>query len=227
MELVEAIRTRRSIRGFKPDPVNRETLEKILEIACRTPSPMNSQPWEFFVVAGQVLEALKKKNAECLRSGVPAEPEHPIVGWPRDSVYRLRQVALAKQLFQLMDIQREDKEKRAWWWERGFLYFDAPAVIILAVDRSLSETGPLFDIGAVMQTFCLAAMEFGLGTCIEDQGVQFPKVLREVVEIPDSKRIMMAIAVGYPDWDFPANRIRTNREPVEKITTWMGFEEDR
>jgi len=224
VDVLEAIRKRKSIRGFKPDPVSREVLTEILEAACRTPSPMNTQPWEFFVVTGPVLDTIKNRNQENFRSGAPAQPEHLVVGWPRDSVYRTRQVALAKQLFRLMDIGRDDTEKRMDWMERGFRYFEAPAVILLLVDRSLSETGPLFDIGAVMQTLCLAALPHGLGTCIEDQGVMYPGVLRELAGIPDSKRIMMAVAVGFPDPDFPANRVETEREPVENITTWVGFD---
>jgi nitroreductase len=224
VDVLEAIRKRKSIRGFKPDPVSREVLTEILETACRTPSPMNTQPWEFFILTGPVLDAIKNKHRENFRTGVPAGPEHLVVGWPKDSVYRERQVELAKQLFQLMDIQREDMEKRLDWMERGFRFFEAPAAVIVVVDRSLSEGGPLMDIGAVMQTLCLAALPYGLGTCIEDQGVMYPKDLRKLAGIPDSKRIIMAVAIGYPDPDFPANRVETEREHVEKISTWIGFD---
>ncbi len=224
MDVKEAIRTRKSIRGYRPDPVSRETLTEILETACRTPSPMNTQPWEFLVLTGPVLDAIKKRNMENFRSGKPGEPEHLVVGWPKESVYRRRQVELAMELFHLMDIERDDLKKRMWWMEQGFRFFDAPAAIILLVDRALSETGPLFDVGAVMQTLCLAALPYGLGTCIEDQGVMYPKDLRELAGIPDSKRIMMAVAIGYPDPDYPANRVETGRESLENITTWIGFD---
>ena len=39
----------------------------------------------------------------------------------------------------------------------------------------------------------------------------------------ESKKIVIAIAIGYPDWDFPANAVETEREPVEAITTWIGL----
>ena len=224
MEVLEAIKTRKSIRGFKPDPVGREILAEIIDIACRAPSAMNSQPWEFFVISGPVLDEVRQRNIDALHSGEPMEPEHVVVGWPMESVYRRRQVELAKQLFRLMGIKREDKERRVQWMERGFRYFDAPAVIIVVADRCLSEAGPLFDIGAVMQTICLAALGHGLGTCIEDQGVMYPGVLREVAGIPESKSIMMAIAIGHPDPEFPANRVETERESAENITTWLGIE---
>jgi nitroreductase len=170
------------------------------------------------------LENVRRSNVGLLSSGVPPSPEHVVTSWPKESIYRQRQVDLAKQLFQLMDIPREDKEKRAKWLERGFRYFDAPAAIILSTDRCLSESGPLLDIGAVIQTICLTALRSGLGTCIEDQGTMYPQVLREYAHIPESKRIIAAIAIGYPDWDFPANKLESGREPIKNITTWLGFD---
>ena len=185
---------------------------------------MNSQPWEFNVIAGDALNNVRQALVAKLNKGEPIQPEHSVVGWPSDSVYRKRQVELAIKLFNLMGIQREDKEKRAQWMERGFRFFDAPAAIIISVDRSLSEAGPLLDIGAVMQTICLAALHHGLGTCIEDQGVMYPDVVRKFAGIPESKRIIISIAIGYPNWDFPANKLESSRESVENNTTWIGFE---
>ena len=224
MDIEKALNTRMSIRCFKPDPVPREVLSEILQMAGRSPSAVNSQPWEFFVLAGDALENVKRGNIENARSGAAARPEHVVMGWPRDSVYRQRQLALAKQLFQLMEISKEDKEKKRQWMERGFRFFDAPAAIIIVIDRSISEKGPLLDIGSVMQSICLAALSRDLGTCIEDQGVMYPDVLRDSAGIPGSKQIVISIAIGYPDWDFPANTLKTAREPVDSITTWCGFE---
>jgi nitroreductase len=122
-----------------------------------------------------------------------------------------------------MDISREDKTKRAAWLERGFRFFDAPVGIHLLTDKTHSDTGPLLDLGAAMQTICLAALNFGLGTCIEDQGVLYPEVLREIAQIPENKKIIIAIAIGYPDWDFPANALKCDRVSLENNTRWMGF----
>jgi nitroreductase len=223
MDVIEAVQKRKSIRAYKPDPVPREVLEQILELASRAPSAMNTQPWEFTVFTGEVLDNVRRTNVDLLKSGTPPNPEHVVVSWPKESIYRQRQIGLAKQLFQLMDIPREDQEKRARWLERGFRYFDAPAVIIISTDRCLSESGPLLDIGAVIQTICLTALHLGLGTCIEDQGVAYPEVLRRYGHIPESKRIIAAIAIGYPDWDFPANKVDTEREPITNTTAWFGF----
>ncbi|NPU85965.1 MAG: nitroreductase [Syntrophaceae bacterium] len=222
MNISEAIRKRKSIREFKPDPVPRDILREILETAGRAPSAMNTQPWKFLVVTGDALERIKKENVEKLRAGEIPKEEHPVVGWSPDSVYRKRQVALAMQLFERMGIRREDKEERARWLERGFRFFDAPAAIILLTDRALLEGTCILDVGAVMQSICLAALEHGLGTCIEDQGVMYPDVVRKHGRIPDSDRIVIAIAIGYPNPDFPANRLESPREPVDSITVWSS-----
>jgi nitroreductase len=182
---------------------------------------MNTQPWEFVVVSGEKLDRLRTAIVGKLKSGEDMQPDHLVVGWPNEGMYRKRQVALAKQLFKAMDIPREDKKKRAWWLERGFRFFDAPAAVIIVSDKALTEAGPLLDIGAVMQNICLAALEWGLGTCIEDQGILYPEVVRKLTGIPASKRLIIAIAMGYPDLDFPANRIRSEREPAENLTTWV------
>ena len=223
MDIIEAIYERKSIRGFKSDPVSKEVLTRILESACRAPSAMNTQPWEFTVLTGDVLNKLRVAIVDKLNKKEAMRPEHDVVSWPKNSIYRERQVDLAKKLFQLMDIQREDKEKRAAWQERGFRFFDAPVGILILTDRSLSDVGPLLDLGAAMQTLCLTALNFGLGTCIEDQGVVYPEVLREILQIPENKKIIVAIAIVYPNWDFPANAIESGRESLDKNTRWVGF----
>ena len=223
MKIVEAIRARKSIRAFKPDPIKKEIVKEILEIATRAPSGTNTQPWEFFVLAGEVLEKVKQANVERLRSGTPPNPEISFAISNPDTIYQKRRVELTKQLFQLMEIPRDDMEKRMQWLERGFRFFDAPIAIIVSADRLLSEEGPLMDIGAVMQTICLTALNYGLGTCIEYQGVMYPEALRQYAGIPESKRILAAIAVGFPDWDFPANKVETTREPIDNMTCWCGF----
>jgi nitroreductase len=222
MDIIEAIRSRKSIRGYKPDPIPKEILKEILDIASHSPSGTNIQPWEFTVITGDVLDNIKRANVEMLASGATPNPDFPVK--PYEGVYRNRQVEVAVQLFGLMGIAREDKEKRAEWMQRGLRFFDAPVAIILSVDKSLGELRPQFDIGAIVQTICLAALNYGLGTCIQDQGLMFSKVVRRFTAIPESKRIIIAVTIGYPNWDFPANKLESKREPVENITAWQGFD---
>ena len=111
MELVEGIKLRKSIRGYKPTPVSKEILAEILEIATRAPSGLNVQPWKLTVLGGEVLESLKKALQEQYLAGVERHPDfEPAPVLP--AVYRDRQVGLAKTIFQIMDIARQDKERR-------------------------------------------------------------------------------------------------------------------
>lgn len=222
MDIAEAICSRKSIRGYKSTPVTRRTLKEILDIATRAPSSDNAQTWEITVVTGEVLDNIRWGNVEMFTSGAVPNPDFTLRRL--EGVYRERQMELAVQLFQLMGIAREDRDKRAQWRQRGFRFFDAPTAIILSADSSLSESRILLDIGLITQTICLAALNYDLGTCIGVQGVQYPEVVRKFIGIPKSKRITVSIAIGYPDWDFPANKLESKRESVESITTWRGFE---
>ncbi len=221
MDIVTAVRTRKSVRAYKPAPVSAEVLQEILEHAVQAPSAMNTQPWEFTVVAGKPLAEMRRENVERLMA-----VDKDVLVFNYTGIYRERQVTLAKQIFQLMDIKREDKEKRTEWLKRGFRYFDAPAAIIISMDSSLEErTWAVFDLGLITQTICLLALKYDLATCIEDQGVIFPAVIRKHCGLPEHKIPVIAIAIGYPDWEFPANALQTDRESAANLTTWCGFEE--
>ena len=226
MDIIEAINTRKSIRAFKPDPVPKTVLEEMLKVATRAPSGINAQPWEFVIVAGEALKKLCEANIARFnaREAVAWDMSGKSPPAPLPSVYRERAIGLQAQLQALMNFTREDREKRAEWSRLGFRYFGAPAAIIITMDKALN-TSSFFDIGLVTQTIALAALNYGLGTCIQGQGIMYPKTVREITGIPESKHLVISIAIGYPDWSHPANRIHSDREPLDKITTWLGFEQ--
>ncbi len=223
MDLVEAIKTRKSIRGYKKDPVPQKILQEILEVATRAPSADNSQPWEITVITGKVLKDVAEANVEALNSGRPVAPD--VSHKPYEGIYRERQIGVGKKIFELMAISREDKEKRKEWVKRGFRFFDAPAAFILAADESLDPTRAASDIGGIAQTICLAALEYGLGTCIISQGVLYADIVKQFTGIPKTKNLYWSITIGYPDWEFPANQIKTDREPLQVNINWLGFDE--
>lgn len=222
MELKEAIKTRRSIRGFRKDPVPQEILAEIIKTSLRAPSALNTQPWDIAVVTGAPLDALRREVRDNLRSG-----RTPVSDFgsstPLEGEYKARQRALGFELYGLMGIGRDDHEKRNAWTMHGFLAFDAPAVIILSIDDSLGIRMAASDVGGLIQTICLVALEYGLGTCINGQGVMFPEAVRKVTGIPPSKKMHLCIAIGYPDGDHPANQLVSTREAVENVVTWIGF----
>ncbi|NDY71893.1 nitroreductase [Desulfobacter hydrogenophilus] len=225
MELQDTIKERKSIRGFLEKPVPKDVLNQILAISVRAPSTKNAQPWHFYVVTGETLEQLKRANVERFRSSEdpPEEMAHTLIEPEKGTVYRDRQVDIGKRLFKIMDIGREDKAKRIEWIERGFRYFDAPAAIILVGDKSRPIEGAYLDAGLVIQTICLAAVDLGLGTCIQNQGITYADAIRDILQIPDDKRLLVAIALGYPDDDFPANKVISPREDLENVITWCGL----
>jgi nitroreductase len=219
MDIVNAIKSRKSIRAYLAQPVSQEIIREILEVAMRAPSALNTQPWEITVVCGEALENIKRDNVANILSGVPGKEQLAYQG-----IYHQRQVELAIDLFKLMDIKREERDKRNEWLLRGFRFFDAPAAIILSVDKSLQQnTMALHDIGALAQTICLAATNYGLGTCIEGQGIAFHEIIKKHTGMSEDKNLVIGIALGYPDPTFPANQIVSRRASVDDVIVWVGF----
>lgn len=219
MDIRQAINDRRSIRSFTREPVTQETLREVLTLATRAVSAVNAQPWEFAVAAGDVLETIRQDNIAFYDQDRPTDVPDIMV----DGIYRERSREIGKALFAAMGIERGDRARRNEWGQRGFRFFDAPAVIILSMDQMLDNTTFRLDMGCVIQNICTAAMEFGLGTCVEHQAVMHQETLRRNLHIPENKRIVCGIAIGYPDWEFPANQVISTRVPVDEITTWCGF----
>ena len=217
MDIKKAVLTRKSIRGYKPDPVPQEVLNEIIEAAVRAPSSDNSQPWEIYVLQGEPLGKIRDENIKALEDGT-AGKDFP----PYEPKYRTRQVELGIQLFKLMDITREDKEKRYDWIKRGFRLFEAPVGIILAADKSLDLATAASDVGGLAQTICLLALAYDLGTCIVVQSLTYEKIVREHAGIPDSQNVFLSIALGYPDYDIPANNVWAKRDPIEINTKFIG-----
>lgn len=222
MDVLESISSRKSIRAFQQVPVPRKVLREILEVAVRAPSSGNSQPWEIVVVTGEVLKRIADENVRRFRAGFEIKTKSLWV--ESQEKFRQRHIALGVELYRLMGISREDREGRRRWQEHGLRYFGAPVAMFLTVDRSLDAALAGFDLGLLAQSICLSAMSYGLGTCIELQGIAYPEAVREYTGIPDSRAIMVSIAIGYPDPGHPANAIVTPREPIDNVTTWLGFD---
>jgi nitroreductase len=216
---------RRSIRGFTKQRVPKALIQEIIELAMRAPSSLNTQPWNFYVVAGAPLDRIRAGNTERNLSGVPASREFRSHG-EYGGEHRARQIEIAKQLFAAMGIERDNKEKRTDWVLRGFRQFDAPVSIVVTYDRSIhgGDIGP-FDCGAVANALVNAAWSRGLGCVINSQGIMQSPVVREHAGIPDDQVIMICIAMGYPDESFPANAVVSRRKPVADAAVFVGFDD--
>ena len=133
MEVIEAIKARKSIRGYRPDPVPRELLTRILVVSMWAPSADNSQPWEFAVVSGEPLARLGQELSQKIArmDEFSADIPFPFPNYP--PFYMKRCKENAKRLFEVMGIAREDIERRLTWAQKGTRFFDAPAALILYV----------------------------------------------------------------------------------------------
>ena len=225
MKLEKAMIERRSIRGFKDEPVSQALLEDVIALANRAPSSMNTQPWHLHVLTGKPLEAVRHGNTERMLAGMT--PVREIEDYAAyEGEHRKRQIEIAVQLFEAMDIKREDAARRQDWVMRGFRQFDAPVSIVVCFDRSLLEnTIARFDTGAMTYGLVLAAWSKGLGAVINGQGIMQSPVVREAANIPEDQVILTCVALGWPDEDFVANSVVSRRRSVDNVTRYLGFEE--
>ena len=224
MNYEEMAQDRRSIRGYKTDPIPREILEEIIHIAKHAPSSMNTQPWHFHVLTGEPLERIRKGNTEKMMAGSSVDREIKL-NHGYEGPHRERQIEIAVQLFEAMGIARDDKERRMDWVMRGFRQFDAPVSIVITVDKALAEdTIAHFDCGAATYGLVLAAWSKGIGSVINGQGIMQSSVVRENANIPEDQVIMTCVAMGYPDDSFVANDVKSRRSPNDKVASFIGFD---
>lgn len=216
MELGEAIRTRKSIRAFLPDAIPRETLTKIVELARWAPSWANTQPWEVVVADGEKTRELGRLFQQEVSGGAgPRSDIEMPVAWPE--VHKKRYVGLGRDLLDFIGVQRDDKEGRARHYMNMYNFFGAPACIYLVIDAGLSVPYACLDIGTFGATLCLAAHGEGLGTIFLASVTHFPDIIKRVLAIPDTKKVVVGIAIGRPHPDAPASVFRSSRVPVEEI----------
>lgn len=223
MRLDRVMKERRSIRGFKDQPISRELLEEVIALANRAPSSMNTQPWHLHILTGEPLERVRRGNTERMLDGTP--PSREIEDYSAyEGEHRKRQIEIAVQLFEAMGIERHDAERRQDWVMRGFRQFDAPVSVVVCFDRSLlNNTIAHFDTGAMTYGLVLAAWSKGLGAVINGQGIMQSPVVRDVAEVPDDQVILTCVALGWPDDEFVANSVVSRRRPVSNVTRFIGF----
>lgn len=217
MDAITALRERRSIRGFLPREVPREVLREIIADACRAPSSSNQQPWHFTAVGGQPLgslcEALRTAHAQ-RRTGY--DPS-------RGSTIPEELVARTKKLFRELRpfLGSLGPEHRGFIESGSFRFYDAPIVVFLSMHRHLPPPRYM-DIGMAAQNLMLSAHARGLGTCAIALTLLYADVLQAHIGLPPDHDIVLCIAIGHPDGDFPVNRFCSSREDMESCVTWAG-----
>lgn len=221
MNVSEAIRTRKTCRAFLKKPVSKEVIVEILEKALRAPSGGNLQPWRVYVVTGttmkEILDGVKEGKQEYQGSEYKVYP--PKLKEP----YRTRRYELGEQLYELVNVPREDKKTRLKYWARNYEFFGAPVGMFFTMERIMQE-GQWADLGMFMQSIMLLAREHGLHTAPQEAWADWTPLVVKVLNIPDNEMLFCGLSIGYEDVSHPLSKLRSNRAPLSEIASFHGFE---
>jgi nitroreductase len=219
MDVFEALATRRSIRGFKPDMVPRETVEAILRAASRAPSGSNIQPWQVRVTIGEEKARLSAALRAAHDAGAKVERDYHYYPRVWREPYHSRRRETGWGLYRLCGIGRGDTaaahEQRA----RNFDFFGAPVGMMFTIDRDM-EQGSWMDYGMFLQSIMLAARGFGLHTIAQAAFCDHHDVVRAHLGIPDDRAVVCGMSLGWIDEEVPANALVTTRIPLEEFVTF-------
>ncbi|MCX8564890.1 nitroreductase [Mycolicibacterium mucogenicum] len=217
--LQHLLAVRVSHRAFTPEPVPRNTIEKILSAAQLTASWCNSQPWQVTVTSGAGTDRLRDALRAAVESGQPAAPD---IAFPREyrGVYRDRRRESGFQLYTALGIERGDRRRQREQTEQNFAFFGAPHVAIIHADEALGPYGAV-DCGGYVNNFLLAATAHGVGSVAQAALAMYPSVLRRELGLGDDRNIVCGISFGYPDLDHPTNSYRTTRAPIDQVVEWV------
>jgi nitroreductase len=218
MEILEGIHTRQSIRGFKPDPVARDVLDKILQAVSNSPSYTNTQPWEVVMVMGKKKDELGRKLLELARAKAPTRPDLPMPkGWPAALEVRSREHG-ARRLTTL-GVARDDEGGREKLRLMNFEFYGAPCAVFLFMDGSLGEWS-IFDMGLFAQNLILAAHSFGVESCLQASVTNYAPEIKKFLGLAESKKLVICIALGYPDKKAKLNTYRSLKQKPDEFTRW-------
>lgn len=220
MSLEQALKSRRSVRGFTEQPVDQALMEEVFSLAHLAPSNCNVQPWRVFVASGEVRDELRRRMVEKATNGVMVNPDFGHMP-SFEGVYRERQVACAAELYGNMGIERGDKMGRLRATLRNFELFDAPHVAFIGMERTFGATVAL-DVGMYIQSLMLAMTANGIGSCAQGSMRYYPDDVREMFGEPETTAILCGISFGYEDTAVPANSTRVGRSALADNVSFLG-----
>jgi len=223
MNVTEAVLSRRSVRGFRPDPVSVEVLRRVLEKAQRAPSGGNVQPWNAHVLAGEPLARLVATVAQVIPQGRSAHsPEYMIYPPELGGAYEARRFGVGEAMYAALGIGREDKRGRLGQFMNNFRAFGAPALMLVHTPRYM---GPpqWSDMGMWLQTVMLLLREEGLDSCAQEAWAVYQKQIRQCVDLPQDHVFFCGLAIGWRDPAAPVNQFEVPRAPIEDAVTFEGF----
>ena len=214
MTLAEAIRSRRSVRGYLPKPLPEETLKAIFELAQQSPSNCNIMPWKVYVASGNIRDQISRELIQCATAGEPSRSEYP--DNPKfEGEYRRRQVECAVELYNNMDIARDDKAGRMRALLRNYELFDAPHIAFITMDKGFGVSVAV-DVGMYAQNLMLAMRAFGVASCAMGSMRHYPDIPKDLLGIDEQHAILFGICFGYEDESVPANRTRIIKDDISQ-----------
>ena len=218
-----AILSRRSVRAFLPDPIARETIADILATAARAPSGSNIQPWRTYVLTGESLKGLSDailseyNNPEARKTHAEEYAYYPIE-WVSPYIERRRKIGW--DLYGLLGITRDDKQKMHQQHGRNYCFFDAPVGLIFTIDRIL-EQGSWLDYGMFLENIMVSARGRGLDTCPQAAFTPYHRVISHYLKLPETQMIVCGMSLGYADPSAIENTLKTERETLENWVTFL------
>jgi nitroreductase len=224
--VTQAISERRSARAYLNRPVPADLIRGIIEIARRTPSSSNMQPWRLSVMAGADLDRLRGAVRQSLTANPAAEgSEYKIYAPNLKDPYNRRRIKCAEDLYGMSGIPRDNKMARLMQFARNFDFYGAPVGMILSIDRTM-EQGQWADVGMFLQSILLLAHERGLSACPQAAWAAMHKTVRAHLALPEEYIVFCGISLGYADSSQPINGLVTARAPFDEIAEMRGFAED-
>jgi nitroreductase len=209
---------RHSCRGYLPQPVERDTIDSILQLAQRTASWCNSQPWQVIVTSAAATDRLRKAFESDEAAADPAFDIPPPVEYR--GVYRERRRECGFQLYESVGIAPGDRDASQRQALENFRFFGAPHVALVTTEALLGTYGAL-DCGAYVGNFMLAARSLGVASIAQAAVAMRSKFLHRWFEIPQDRQVVCGIAFGYADPSHPANGFRTSRAAPGEACLWV------
>jgi nitroreductase len=216
MKVSEAVLSRRSIRAFTSEPIDNQIIKDLLNLAARSPSGGNLQPWKIYVINDRSMKKFIEFQAKWNQPEVPAYDIYPS---NLKEPYRTSRYQLGETMYELLNIPRDDKEARLKQVMRNFQFFDAPAALFCFVDKQM---GPpqWSDLGMFLQTFMLLAQEVGVDTCAQEAWAMKNDSVSEFVGASESDILFCGVAMGYKDKSASINKLSSERRPIDQ---WAKF----
>ena len=214
---------RRAVRAFLPTPVEKKTVEQILEIARHAPSGSNTQPWKVYVATGTTQRRLiDKLCAEFDDPDAASRHVEEYSYYPKtwQSPYIDRRRKNGWDLYALLGIAKGDKQRMHAQTRRNLECFGAPVSLFFTIDRVM-EQGSWLDYGMFIQNVMLAARAHGLATCPQASFTPYHRLLQETLQWPENEMLVCGMSLGYEDRQAIESRFTTERAPVEAFTRFF------